>query len=490
MESRKILSIMVTIVLSLLCFMGTAFAGEVYSFSSQLPATVSPGSANGQFLFPAIVSVEGNGNILVSDVGNSRIQRFAPNGTFLTKWGSAGTGNTQFSFIGGIGTDAAGNVYVLNLDLDTGTGEIKKFTSAGAFLTKWALDDLVAPQGIAVTSDGFVYALDGGDDEYYGSVTKYDAQGTMVKSFGQFEAPTAIAVDKSGVVYVADGSQMLKFDANGSTLNGFTSTGTGKFTDPSALAVDSAGNIFVSAENYLLKFAPNGTLKNRWGSEGSGRGQLDSNIGIAVDNNGKVYVADCGNNRVQVFSLVSDVTGPTGSVSILNGNITKNGNVTLKITAADAGSGVGAMMISNNSSFTGAAWVSYATTKTWNLGAGDGAKTVYVKFRDNAGNVSTVYSAKAIVDSKVPTGKASINKGAKTTSSKTVTLNISAVDASGISKMMISNSPNFAGAAWVPYAATKTWTMTPAKGTKKVYIKFMDKAGNISAVYTSTIVLK
>jgi hypothetical protein len=66
-------------------------------------------------------------------------------------------------------------------------------------------------------------------------------------------------------------------------------------------------------------------------------------------------------------------------------------NVTLRLDAKDDVSGVGSMIISNRPDFLCADWESYATRKHWYVPAG--TTTVYVKFRDNAGNVSSVASA-------------------------------------------------------------------------------------------------
>jgi hypothetical protein len=129
--------------------------------------------------------------------------------------------------------------------------------------------------------------------------------------------------------------------------------------------------------------------------------------------------------------IILDVNPPTGSVSIIPGLIgsalavpiinlkpqptvstpesnaewklylplvlnpcrvpTDNPNVTLHLSATDDVSGVGSMIISNRADFSCAAWVNYATTSAWYVPPG--VTTVYVKFRDNAGNVSTTYSA-------------------------------------------------------------------------------------------------
>ena len=72
---------------------------------------------------------------------NNQIQKFTPDGTFLTQWGSFGTGDGQFKQPWGVAVDSAGNVYVT----DYWNHRVQKFTSSGAFLTQW---------GSAGTGDG------------------------------------------------------------------------------------------------------------------------------------------------------------------------------------------------------------------------------------------------------------------------------------------------------------------------------------------------
>jgi DNA-binding beta-propeller fold protein YncE len=50
------------------------------------------GSNDGQFLLPHSLAVDTSGNIYVTDTGNNRVEKFSPNGTFISKWGSRGTG--------------------------------------------------------------------------------------------------------------------------------------------------------------------------------------------------------------------------------------------------------------------------------------------------------------------------------------------------------------------------------------------------------------
>jgi hypothetical protein len=68
----------------------------------------SKGTADGQFKTPHSLAVDPFGNIYVGDTGNKRIQKFSPNGTFLTSWGSAGTANGQFLGLHDVAVDPKG----------------------------------------------------------------------------------------------------------------------------------------------------------------------------------------------------------------------------------------------------------------------------------------------------------------------------------------------------------------------------------------------
>ncbi len=109
------------------------------------------------------------------------------------------------------------------------------------------------------------------------------------------------------------------------------------------------------------------------------------------------YVGGSFNNVGQedVLGLAAfpfDSTSPSGNVSINFGNTySVSPNVTLSLSATDS-SGVREMIICNNSSFTDCTWEIYKTTKSWMFDSTYGTKTVYVKFKNNAGNISEVYS--------------------------------------------------------------------------------------------------
>lgn len=93
------------------------------------------------------------------------------------------------------------------------------------------------------------------------------------------------------------------------------------------------------------------------------------------------------------------------------------------------------------------------------------------------------------ISSSPPTGTILINGGDEVTHSTLVTLTISATDTGGAEKMMIANNSTFTGAIWEDFRESKSWTLSEYEGEKTVYIKFKDRTGSISNIYTDTIYL-
>ena len=203
------------------------------------------------------------------------------------------------------------------------------------------------------------------------------------------------------------------------------------------------------------------------------------------------YVAlDGGTIGNIVYSGPADAAAPTGSISVSGGaSYATTTSVSLTLAANDVGgSGVAQMQFSNDNS-NWSAWETYTTSKSgWLLAAGDGAKTVYAKYKDGAGNVSSAYSDGITLDATGPTGTMSVNSGATYTGATAVTVNSSVSDAgSGISQMSIDPGTGTYG-AWVAYNASAAITLPTGSGTKTVRAQYRDVAGNVVTL-ADTIVL-
>jgi len=106
------------------------------------------------------------------------------------------------------------------------------------------------------------------------------------------------------------------------------------------------------------------------------------------------------------------------------------------------------------------------------------------------GDSETIAIVVANVDRTPPTGSILIENGAAYANKTKVALKLSATDTggSGVYRMSLSND-NAQWSAWEAFSAAKSWTLTATNGAKNVYVKFSDKAGNVSAVYHDGIVL-
>lgn len=124
----------------------------------------------------------------------------------------------------------------------------------------------------------------------------------------------------------------------------------------------------------------------------------------------------------QTFTTLAppDTTSPIGTISISNGATYSTATtVSLTLYCSDAGSGCNQMQLSNDGT-TWNSWETYATSKSWTLPAGDGTKTVYARYRDNSGNVSSNYSDSITLDSTAP-AISGIGTGSLTSTQATIT---------------------------------------------------------------------
>ena len=257
------------------------------------------------------ITVDSLGNVYVVDTGNNHVEKYDPDGTFLTKWGTSGSDNGQFAAPWGIAVDASDNIYIA----DAQNNRIQKFTNNGTFLISFGsggtgYGQFIFPCCIALDASGNIYVLDRGNDR----IQKFSAGGTFLTAWGssgtgngQFALPQGIAIDASDNVYVADtfNNRIQKFSADGTFLTKWGGYGedTGQFYLPSGLAADIWGNIFVTdtGNNRIQKLSTEGTFSIMWGSEGADVAQLNGPRAVAVNSLGNVYIADSNNSRILRF---------------------------------------------------------------------------------------------------------------------------------------------------------------------------------------------
>ncbi len=153
--------------------------------------------------------------------------------------------------------------------------------------------------------------------------------GKLLKSFGAglFVWPHGIAVAPDGTVWITDavatngvdknnpnkGHQVFHLDKNGKVLltlgkAGVTGTGHDTFNAPSDVILAKNGDIFVADGHgpgmnaRIVKFDKNGKYISEWGMRGSGPGEFELPHALAFDSQGRLFVADRSNNRIQIFN--------------------------------------------------------------------------------------------------------------------------------------------------------------------------------------------
>jgi hypothetical protein len=161
-------------------------------------------------------------------------------------------------------------------------------------------------------------------------ILQYDAQGNFIKGFGagMFAFPHGIHIDLEGNVWVTDplpadgrgaggdvGQQVTKFSPNGEVLmelgtRTVSGRGTNTFSSPSDVVVGRNGDIFVAdghatgTNERIVKFDRNGNYLMEWGSPGfgpCGSGQFSSLHALELDSQGRLFIADRDNNRIQIY---------------------------------------------------------------------------------------------------------------------------------------------------------------------------------------------
>lgn len=287
----------------------------------------SQGSDAGQLESPRNVALGPNGNLYVADAGNNRIQVFDSQGFHVTDFGVPGTEPGAFNEPWGIAV-SDDYVYVADtwnhrlqiFDLDGNLvdtvgeyGRIGEGDSGGS--------RFFGPRQVIILNDGNLLVTDTGnhrlqalspDGEFLQFV------GSEGLQLGQFYEPVSIAQGPNGNVYVADtwNGRIQRLDPNlisvyewpidawyGESIN-----------NKPYVATDSAGRLYVTDPEgqRVIIFDEFGQYLGRFGVFSQGSGSLGLPTGIAVDDEGYIYVVDSLLHQVLKFAPIFPDSGITG----------------------------------------------------------------------------------------------------------------------------------------------------------------------------------
>jgi uncharacterized protein (TIGR03663 family) len=288
------------------------------------------GTEPGQFKDPIGVAVGPDGAIAVVDSGNARVQRFTASGDFLGVWGGDASGVSFTRTTNGLGPTGItvapdGTTWVA----DTWGHRVVALDPNGAVVRTIGAETIdlgddpsrvgegggrfFGPRDVAITADA-IYVVDTGNER----IQQFRPDGMFVRAFGGYGTapgeliePVGIAVGPNGNLYVADSgnARIAIFTPEGEPVaqwrvDDWPPSAPGGL--PPAyqpyLAFDAAGNLYATASNAgeILQLGPNGGILQRITQAGPDR--LAQPIGVAVEPDGKVLIADVGRDAVLEYT--------------------------------------------------------------------------------------------------------------------------------------------------------------------------------------------
>lgn len=180
--------------------------------------------------------------------------------------------------VAGVGVDSQDNVFLIC----RGDHPIIVYDRNGRFLKSWGEGVLtLRTHGITIGPDDMVYTTDDGDH----TVRKWTPDGKLLMTLGTPNQPSDTGYVMGDVTSIKRG---------GPPFNRCTN-----------VSIAPSGDLYVS-DGYgncrVHRFSASGELKQSWGEPGTGPGQFMLPHGIWVHRDGRVFVADRENDRIQIFS--------------------------------------------------------------------------------------------------------------------------------------------------------------------------------------------
>jgi DNA-binding beta-propeller fold protein YncE len=275
-------------------------ASETPAPEPETPQAGPPGKL-GQ---PRGVAVNSDGNVLVCDFGNNRIQEFGPDLHFLDGWGTFGKSPGEFKQPCGIAIGPSGEIFVA----DTWNQRVQVFSKTGQFVRQWS-GAFYGPRGIAVDAKGSVFVADTGNNR----VVRFSAEGSKEVEWGgkgpepgHFIEPVGVAVGSGAQVYVCDNgnSRLQMFSRDGKFIKAFPVPGweVKPYSEPN-ITLDQHGTIWVTvpAAKEIRAYDKAGTLRRTITGSSIKGVSFDTPLGISYSPATKeLIVSDLENRLVRI----------------------------------------------------------------------------------------------------------------------------------------------------------------------------------------------
>ena len=223
-----------------------------------------------------------DGNILLADDFNHRIQVYDPQLNLITSFGEKGKEQGQLQYPKGIAVDKEGNIFVA----DSWNHRIQKFDSQGKPLLSFGScgdgkGELNEPYDILIDSSGTLIVI----ERYNHRIQFFDGHG---KSLGW--------VGQRGTVLEEELAENYETPLN--------LLAPPLFEFPTSIATDSRGNYFVtdSGNHRIRKFDKKWQEVLTFGEQGDEPGQFQYPLCVSIAANDLLYIADLNNNRIQIFT--------------------------------------------------------------------------------------------------------------------------------------------------------------------------------------------
>ena len=454
------------------------------------------GTGAGEFTFPSDVAVDGN-YLYVADTNNNRIQKFEIISydntlSWVASWGAgggdgtAGSGNGQFSHPRSIAADHDGNIYVT----DTGNQRIQVLDTDGDFVRAFGVSTpasdplyLSGPIGIDVDAAGDVYVTD--LDNPPSRVGKYrlvTGSYQRVAYFGgwgtgdaQFRYPWGVAVAPNGYLYVTDtqNQKLKKFarDATAPTVTppAFPAGWVKTFDFFELRATDPTVAGQYTSNGVSVWYSRNG---------GAVREYLEPLVSLDFaegDNAVTYYATDAvGNSSTPATDhLYWDKTVPVTAASGAAAGWTKTAQT---ITLTPGSDGYSPISSTQYRLEGAASWTTYAAPF---LVSADGDHVYEFRSTDSATNVEAPKTVEVKVDGTAPVTAVSGLTGGWTNDLTDVTFN-GTDEVSGVASTEWSADT---GANWASGSLVGVFP----EGVNSVQFRSTDAAGNVEQAKTATV---